>query len=155
MHGEFICEESTGVTSAVGGGNFMVLGKTTRHVLAACEKAIAEIQNVPDVITSFPGGIVGSGSKVGSKYKFIKASTNDAFCPTLKGQVKSELTSDIGSVLEIVIDGLTENAIKQAMRTGIRAACSFGPGKGIYRISAGNYGGNLGPYHFHLRKLLA
>lgn len=155
MHGEFVCEESTGVTNAIGGGNFMVLGKTTRHVLTACEKAIEEIQTVANVITAFPGGIVGSGSKVGSKYKFIKASTNDAFCPTLKGQVKSELSPEIGSVLEIVIDGLNEAAIKEAMRVGIRAACSFGPKKGIYRISAGNYGGNLGPYHFHLHELLS
>ena len=155
MHGEFICEESTGVTKAIGGGNFMILGKTTRQVLTASEKAIEEIQNVPNVITAFPGGIVGSGSKVGSKYKFIKASTNDAFCPTLKGQGRSELSPDIGSVLEIVIDGLNEAAIKQAMRVGIEASCSFGPKKGIYRISAGNYGGNLGPYHFHLHNLLS
>lgn len=155
MHGEFVCEESIGVTKAIGGGNFMVMGKTARHVLAACEKAIEEIQIVPNVITAFPGGIVGSGSKVGSKYKFIKASTNEAFCPTLKGQVKSELTPEIGSVLEIVIDGLDEAAIKQAMRVGIEAACSSGPGKGIYRISAGNYGGNLGAYHFHLHDLFA
>lgn len=155
MHGEFVCEETTGVTKAIGGGNFMVLAKTARHAITACEKAIAEIQNVPNVITAFPGGIVGSGSKVGSKYKFIKASTNEAFCPTLKGQVKSELTPEIGSVLEIVIDGLDEAAIKQAMRVGIKAACSYGPRKGIYRISAGNYGGNLGAYHFHLHDLFA
>lgn len=154
MHGEFICEETTGVTKAIGGGNFMVLAKTSRHALAACEKAIGEIQKVPNVITAFPGGIVGSGSKVGSKYKFIKASTNEAFCPTLKGQVKSELSPEIGSVLEIVIDGLDEGAIKEAMRVGIKAACSYGPRKGIYRISAGNYGGHLGKYHFHLHEIL-
>jgi len=155
MHGEFVCEETAGVTKAIGGGNFMVLGKTARQVLTACERAIEEIQKVPNVITAFPGGVVGSGSKVGSKYKFVKASTNDAFCPTLKGQVKSELSPEIGSVLEIVIDGLDEAAIKQAMRVGIKAACSLGPKKGIYRISAGNYGGNLGPYHFHLHDLLS
>lgn len=155
MHGEFICEETTGVTKAIGGGNFLVLGKTTRHVLAACEKAVTEIEKVPDVITAFPGGVVGSGSKVGSKYDFIPASTNEAFCPTLKGLVDSALTDEIGSVLEIVIDGLNEDAIKKAMRAGIKAACKFGPKNGIYRISAGNYGGNLGKYHFHLRKILA
>ncbi|MEJ2094148.1 MAG: formylmethanofuran--tetrahydromethanopterin N-formyltransferase, partial [Gammaproteobacteria bacterium] len=70
------------------------------------------------------------------------------------GQVKSELTEEIGSVLEIVIDGLTEKAINEAMRIGIKEICKFGPKKGIHRVSAGNYGGNLGPYHFHLRKLL-
>jgi formylmethanofuran--tetrahydromethanopterin N-formyltransferase len=154
MHGEFICEETTGVTKAIGGGNFLVLAKTARHGLAACEKAVDEIQKVPGVITAFPGGVVGSGSKVGSKYKFLTASTNEAYCPTLKGQVKSELSDEIGSVLEIVIDGLDEASINEAMRVGIQAACSFGPAKGICRISAGNYGGNLGPHLFHLRKLL-
>ncbi|MCG8378528.1 MAG: formylmethanofuran--tetrahydromethanopterin N-formyltransferase [Proteobacteria bacterium] len=154
MHGEFICEETTGVTKAIGGGNFLVLGKTTRHTLAACEKAVDEIQKLPGVITAFPGGVVGSGSKVGSKYNFLTASTNEAYCPTLKGQVKSELGDEIGSVLEIVIDGLDEESINEAMRVGIEAACSFGPAKGIYRISAGNYGGNLGPHLFYLRKIL-
>jgi formylmethanofuran--tetrahydromethanopterin N-formyltransferase len=154
MHGEFICEDTTGVTKAVGGGNFLVLAKTARHGLMACEKAVDEIQKVPGVITAFPGGVVGSGSKVGSKYDFLTASTNEAYCPTLKGQVKSELTDEIGSVLEIVIDGLDEESINEAMCVGIKAACSFGPAKGIHRISAGNYGGNLGPHLFHLRKLL-
>lgn len=154
MHGEFICEETTGITKAIGGGNFLVLAKSARQGLMACEKAVDEIQKIPGVITAFPGGVVGSGSKVGSKYDFLTASTNEAYCPTLKGQVKSELSDDIGSVLEIVIDGLDEESINEAMRVGIRAACSFGSAKGICSISAGNYGGNLGPHLFHLRKLL-
>ena len=154
MHGEFICEDTTGVTKAVGGGNFLVLAKTARHALSACEKAVEEIKKVPGVITAFPGGIVGSGSKVGSKYDFLPASTNEAYCPTLKGQVDSELSDEIGSVLEIVIDGLDEESINEAMRVGIKAVCSYGPKKGICRISAGNYGGDLGPHHFYLRKIL-
>jgi len=155
MHGEFICEESAGVTRAIGGGNFLVLGKTARQVLAASEKAVEAINAVPGVITAFPGGIVGSGSKVGSKYAFLGASTNEAYCPTLKGQVKSELPENIGSVLEIVIDGVDEESINEAMRVGVTTACSYGPNKGIYRISAGNYGGNLGPHLFYLRKILS
>ncbi len=155
MHGEFICEEVTGVVPAIGGGNFMVLAKTTRHALAACEKSVNAIRKVPKAVTAFPGGIVGSGSKMGSKYKFLTASTNEAFCPTIKGQVNSQLTEDIGSVLEIVIDGLDEEAIRAATRAGVLAACSLGRKNGIYRISAGNYGGKLGPYHFHLRDILA
>ncbi|MEE8320280.1 MAG: formylmethanofuran--tetrahydromethanopterin N-formyltransferase [Gammaproteobacteria bacterium] len=155
LHGEFVCEETTSVTSAIGGGNFLVLGKTSRYALAACEQAVDEIQKVSDVITAFPGGVVGSGSKVGSKYDFLTASTNEAYCPTLKGQVDSKLSDEIGSVMEIVIDGLSEEAIIEAMRIGIKAVCSFGPEKGIYRISAGNYGGDLGAYHFHLRDILA
>lgn len=154
MHGEFICEDTTGVTKAVGGGNFLVLAKTARHALSACEKAVEEIKKVPGVITAFPGGIVGSGSKVGSKYDFLPASTNEAYCPTLKGQVDSELSDEIGSVLEIVIDGLDEESINEAMRVGIKAACSYGPKKGICRISAGNYGGDLGPHHFYLREIM-
>lgn len=154
MHGEFICEETTGVKKAVGGGNFLVLAKTARQGLAACEKAVNEIKKIPGVITAFPGGVVGSGSKVGSKYKFLNASTNEAYCPTLKGQVESNLSAEIGSVLEIVIDGLDETLTAKAMRVGIEASCSFGKSKGICRISAGNYGGNLGPYLFHLREVL-
>jgi len=131
-----------------------VLAKTARHGLTACEKAVKAIRKVNGAVTTFPGGIVGSGSKIGSKYKFMPASTNEAFCPTLKGQVKSELTDEIGSVLEIVIDGLNEKAISEAMSAGIMAVCEYGPEKGIYRISAGNYGGQLGPYHFHLWDIL-
>ncbi|MGH7184706.1 MAG: formylmethanofuran--tetrahydromethanopterin N-formyltransferase [Gammaproteobacteria bacterium] len=154
MHGEFVCEEKTGVVDAIGGGNFLVLAKTSRHALTACEKAVEAIRRVPRVVTAFPGGVVGSGSKVGSKYKFIKASTNHAYCPTLKGRVGTALTPDIGSVLEIVIDGLDEPAIAESMRVGIEAVCRFGPKKGIYRVGAGNYGGKLGPYHFHLHQIL-
>lgn len=155
MHGEFLCEETTGVVPAIGGGNFLVMAKTSRHGLAACEKAIDAIRAVHGAVTTFPGGIVGSGSKVGSKYKFVPASTNEVFCPTLKGQVRTQLTENVGSVLEIVIDGLDEKAISEAICAGVRAVCEFGPERGIYRISAGNYGGKLGPFHFHLHKILA
>ena len=154
MHGEFVCEESTGITDGIGGGNFLVMAKTSRHALAACEKAVEEISRVEGVITAFPGGVVGSGSKVGSKYKSLPASTNEKFCPTLKGQVDTSLDPEVGSVLEIVIDGLNTDVINQAIRTGVRTVCSFGPKKGIYRVSAGNYGGNLGKYHFHLWDIL-
>jgi formylmethanofuran--tetrahydromethanopterin N-formyltransferase len=101
----------------------------------------------------FPGGIVRSGSKVGSKYK-ASASTNEAYCPTLRGAVKSALGREIGSVLEIVIDGLTSTAVAAAMRAGLAAIIKFGPKQGAVRIGAGNYGGKLGPHHFHLKDLL-
>ena len=102
------------------------------------------------MIMPFPGGIVRSGSKVGSQYKFLKASTNDAFCPSLRGIVKTELPEGVNSVLEIVMDGLDEASIEEATREGIRAACI----EGILRISAGNYGGNLGKFKFHLQKIM-
>jgi formylmethanofuran--tetrahydromethanopterin N-formyltransferase len=109
---------------------------------------------VPGVILPFPGGMVRSGSKVGSKYGGLVASTNDAFSPILRGEPNSVLDTDTGSVLELVIDGLTFEAVKEAMRRGLHAACSFGPESGIQRISAGNYGGNLGRHHFHLKDLV-
>ena len=120
----------------------------------AAECAAAAIAKVPDVIAPFPGGIVRSGSKVGSKYKGIPASTNDAFCPTLRGAVKTALDADTGSVLEIVVDGLTSEAVASGMRAGIAAIIKLGPKRGAIRISAGNYGGKLGPHHYHLRNLL-
>jgi formylmethanofuran--tetrahydromethanopterin N-formyltransferase len=154
MDGEFLTEETTGMVRAIGGGNFLVLGQSQPQVLAACEAAIEAMRAIPNVIMPFPGGVVRSGSKVGSKYPKMFASTNDAFCPTLKGVVKSELDMDIESVMEIVIDGLSFEDIAQSMKVGIEAVCSFGPEKGIKRISAGNYGGKLGPHLFKLHPIL-
>jgi formylmethanofuran--tetrahydromethanopterin N-formyltransferase len=155
MDGEFLTEETTCMARAVGGGNFLVLAESQPQALAACEAAIEAMKQVPNVIMPFPGGVVRSGSKVGSKYTSLKASTNDAFCPTLKGQTKTELTPSIESVMEIVIDGLTEADIKKSMRVGIQAVCDIGSAGGIRRISAGNYGGKLGPFLFHLQEIMA
>jgi len=155
MDGEFLTEEKTGVVSAVGGGNFLVLAESQGQALAACEAAIEEMKKIPNVIMPFPGGVVRSGSKVGSKYKALNASTNDAFCPTLKGQTKSDLSPEVESVMEIVIDGLTKEDIDEAMKVGIQAVCDLGVENGIRRISAGNYGGKLGPFHFHLQEIMA
>ena len=155
MDGEFVCEATTGLTKqAVGGGNLLILGRSTETTRAAAEAAAAAIAKVPDAIAPFPGGIVRSGSKVGSKYKGVQASTNDAYCPTLRGAVESALDPEVGSVLEIVIDGLTSEAVAAAMRAGIAAIVKLGPKRGATRISAGNYGGKLGPHHYHLRELV-
>jgi formylmethanofuran--tetrahydromethanopterin N-formyltransferase len=156
MDGEFVCEATTGLSKGgVGGGNLIIMGQTTAGTLAAAQAAVKAIGAVRDVIVPFPGGIARSGSKVGSKYKTLRASTNDAFCPTLRGAVDSALDPDVGSVLEIVIDGLTPDAVASAMRVGIAAVLKLGPSRGALRISAGNYGGKLGPYHFHLKDLLS
>ena len=156
MDGEFVVEEKTGLTKkAIGGGNLLVLGKSHAAVLAACERAVRAIGEVEGVITPFPGGIVRSGSKVGSKYKGQIASTNDAYCPTLKAAVKTELPLDVEAVMEIVIDGLTFEAIAKAMRAGVHAVAEGGTQQGITHITAGNYGGNLGPHHFHLKEIIA
>jgi formylmethanofuran--tetrahydromethanopterin N-formyltransferase len=156
MDGEFLCEATTGLTKkAVGGGNLLVLGKSHAAVLAASERAVRAIAEVPDVITPFPGGIVRSGSKVGSKYKGQIASTNDAYCPTLKSAVDTALPLDVEAVMEIVIDGLTKESIAKAMRAGIHAVAEGGAKAGVTHITAGNYGGNLGPHHFHLKEIVA
>jgi formylmethanofuran--tetrahydromethanopterin N-formyltransferase len=154
MDGEFLCEDETwAVDDAVGGGNLILLGRSREAALEAAEICAAAIRKVPDVILPFPGGIVRSGSKVGSKYKSMIASTNDAFAPTLRAQSESDLDDKTGSVLELVIDGLSAKAVAEAMKAGLLAAREAG--RGLIRITAGNYGGKLGPHHFHLRELAA
>jgi formylmethanofuran--tetrahydromethanopterin N-formyltransferase len=155
MDGEFVAEESTPVVKGVGGGNLLLLGTSTDAALAGAEAAVVAMRAVPSVIMPFPGGVVRSGSKVGSKYASLSASTNDAFCPSLTYQArKTELNDEIRCVMEIVIDGLTEQDVAAAMRAGIAAIVQRGAAAGVLRIAAGNYGGKLGPYHFHLRQLL-
>lgn len=153
MDGEFLCEDMVGQQKAVGGGNFLILGRTREPVLAAAERAIEAMRRLHGVIMPFPGGIVRSGSKIGSRYKGLSASSNLAYCPTVQGSVETALSPEISSVLEIVIDGLTDEVVGRAMAAGIRAACAGGSGE-ILRISAGNYGGKLGAFHFRLRELL-
>jgi formylmethanofuran--tetrahydromethanopterin N-formyltransferase len=150
MDGEFVCEDVFGTIKGVGGGNFLILAASQAEGLAAAETAVAAIRQIPGVILPFPGGVVRSGSKIGSRYKKLKASTNDAYCPTLRGLVKSALPDGVNAVYEIVIDGVDQNAVEEATRVGVRAACI----PGVLRITAGNYGGNLGPVHLYLHKLL-
>lgn len=150
MDGEFLCEDRFGTVKGVAGGNFLVIGRSQSASLHATEKAVAAIRGVAECIMPFPGGIVRSGSKIGSRYKALKASTNDAYCPTLRSVVESQLPEEAGAVYEIVIDGLNREAVARAMAVGIRAAC----GPDVLKISAGNYGGRLGPHHFHLHEVL-
>lgn len=156
MDGEFVIEEDTGLTTdAVGGGNMLILGRDRTGLLETAEAAVDAIAKVNDVITPFPGGIVRSGSKVGAKYAGMFASTNDAFCPTLRGTVKKTgLAPDTLAVLEIVIDGLTSKAVAEAMRAGLKAVTDTGAKRGVTRITAGNYGGKLGQHHYHLKDLI-
>jgi len=155
MDGEFVCDDSAGVVKAVGGGNILIIAASRAAALDAAERAVAAMRKLRDVILPFPGGIVRSGSKVGSKYKALVASTNDAYCPTLKGQTATALPAEAASVLEIVIDGLTPLAVQAAMRAGISAACNVGAAGGIITITAGNYGGKLGKFQFPLREIMA
>lgn len=151
MDGEFVVDERFGVQSAVGGGNLLILGTSLTPALSAARAAVKVMREVEGVILPFPDGVVRSGSKVGSKYKTLLASTNHQYCPTLRGIVDDGvLAADEGCVLEIVIDGLSEDAVADAMRRGMHAAAR----RGIRRIAAGNYGGNLGQFQIPLHRLL-
>jgi formylmethanofuran--tetrahydromethanopterin N-formyltransferase len=151
MEGEFLVQEKFGMVKGVGGGNFLILARSADSALAAAEAAASSMASLPGVILPFPGGIVRSGSKVGSRRsKTMIASTNDAFCPTLRAVTKTALPEGVNSVLEIVINGTDAAAITTAMKGGIDAACR----DGVVAISAGNYGGKLGPHHFHLRRIM-
>ena len=153
MEGEFLLSETFGVEKkAVAGGNFLILAEDGASALGAAEAAVDAISGTPDVILPFPGGVVRSGSKVGARaYRGMIASTNDAYCPTLRPLTRSALPDGVNSVLEIVLDGLNADAIARAMRAGIERACRAG----VRAISAGNYGGTLGPHQFHLRRIMA
>lgn len=150
MDGEFVVEETMGIAKGVGGGNFILQGTSLDAALAAARRAVEAIAAVPGTITPFPGGVVRSGSKVGSRYEALRASTNEAFSPALLGRVPTELAEGVACALEIVIDGVDRDAVARAMAVGIRAAA----GPDIPAISAGNYGGKLGKHHFHLHEVL-
>jgi formylmethanofuran--tetrahydromethanopterin N-formyltransferase len=153
MSGEYVGEVEFGIVKGVAGGNFFVMGENQMAALMGAQAAVDAIGSVCGVITSFPGGIVASGSKVGSnKYKFIPASTNEKYCPTLREKVAdSKVPKGVNAMFEIVIDGLDEKRISEAMAKGIRAAVRV---PGVTFISAGNFGGSLGPYKFELHKIL-
>jgi formylmethanofuran--tetrahydromethanopterin N-formyltransferase len=151
MDGEFVCQESFAVAPAVAGGNFLLLAVDQATALAAAESAVAAIREVRGVILPFPGGLVRAGSKVGSRYKTLRASTNDPYCPTVRAMTQTALPDGVNAVYEIVIDGLDFAAVETATRVGVRAACR----PGVVRITAGNYGGKLGKYHVRLHQALA
>jgi formylmethanofuran--tetrahydromethanopterin N-formyltransferase len=150
MEGEFVVEESFGVAEGVAGGNFLILARDPDAALDAAERAVQEMRAVPGVILPFPGGVVRSGSKVGSRAYDMQATTNEAYCPTLRAMVDSSLPEGVNSALEIVVNGLDEASVAESLRAGVPAAC----GPGVVAIDAGNYGGELGDHHFHLREVL-
>ncbi|MFC3693604.1 formylmethanofuran--tetrahydromethanopterin N-formyltransferase [Chenggangzhangella methanolivorans] len=154
MEGEFVCDHETGSVSGVGGGNILILATSRGEALQAAEAAAEAMSKVPGNILPFPGGIVRSGSKVGSKYAGMFASTNNAYCPTLRAQGQTALPPEVASVMEIVIDGVSEKAVSDCTRAGIEAVVALGRAKGVVAIDAGNYGGNLGPFHFKLREIM-
>jgi formylmethanofuran--tetrahydromethanopterin N-formyltransferase len=152
MQGDFIAEHNIGAQDGIAGGNFFILAENQMTALAAAESAVDAIAEIEGTITPFPGGIVGSGSKTGAnKYKFLKATTNEKFCPSLKSKVEgSNVPADVNGIYEIVINGLDQKVIAESMGAGIKAAVKI---PGVKKISAGNYGGTLGPYKFNLNEL--
>jgi formylmethanofuran--tetrahydromethanopterin N-formyltransferase len=152
MSGDFLVEAELGIKAGVAGGNFFILAENQPAGLLAADAAVDAIEAVSGAITPFPGGIVASGSKVGStKYKFLGASTNEKMCVTLKDEVEGcEIPENVNGVYEIVIDGVDEEAVKAAMKAGIEAAVKI---SGVIQISAGNFGGNLGKYQIKLHEL--
>jgi formylmethanofuran--tetrahydromethanopterin N-formyltransferase len=153
MEGEYIGEEEFGIVKGVAGGNFFVMAENQMAALIGAQAAVDAIAKVPGTITSFPGGVVASGSKVGSlKYKFMPASTNEKYCPTLREKVPdSKVPAGIKGVYEIVIDGIDEKSVAAAMAAGVKAAALV---PGVKFITAGNFGGTLGPYKIELHKIL-
>ncbi len=152
MEGDFIVEEEYGAVKGVAGGNFFVMGENQMAALMGAKAAVDAIDDVPGTITPFPGGIVASGSKVGSKYKFMHASTNEAYCPTLREKVPdSKVPENVKALYEIVIDGVDEASVRNAMAVGLKAAAMI---PGVVFISAGNYDGTLGPVRIQLKDLL-
>jgi formylmethanofuran--tetrahydromethanopterin N-formyltransferase len=151
MSGTFVVSNDFGRSKGVAGGNIIYCTKDVKSGMESGKAAVAAIEKVEGAYTPFPGGLVGSGSKPGSKYKALFASTNEKFCPTLRALVPdtyvpkgSEFTQ------EIVINGLTEEAVAKATRVAIEVVCKF---DGVTKMSAGNYGGNLGKYKIHLHEL--
>lgn len=153
MQGDFIAEHNIGAQDGIAGGNFFILAENQMAALAAAESAVDAIGELEGTITPFPGGIVGSGSKTGAnKYKFLKATTNEKFCPSIKDKIEGSIVpADVNGIYEIVINGLDQKAISESMTAGIKAAVKI---PGVKKISAGNYGGSLGPYKFHLKDLI-
>ncbi|UCH57052.1 MAG: formylmethanofuran--tetrahydromethanopterin N-formyltransferase [Candidatus Bathyarchaeota archaeon] len=152
MEGEFLAEAKFGAIRAVAGGNFLVMGATEDATLEASERAIEAIHTVPGVATPFPGGLCRSGSKVGSRYTFLKASTNTPFCPAIKRTFPdSQVPDGVNCVIEVVLNGLDEESVKRAMAEGIRAAIEV---PGVLRITAVNFGGKLGKFQIGLKDAL-
>jgi formylmethanofuran--tetrahydromethanopterin N-formyltransferase len=153
MDGEFVVQSTFKVGKGIAGGNFLILAESQDAGLKAAEAAVEAIKDVENVIAPFPGGIARSGSKVGSQYSFLNASTNDPLCPTLRGKSEnSQLGEKDNCVYELIYDGATVDAIKEAMKLGIHAAVKV---PGINRISAGNYGGKLGKFQYRLHDVLS
>ena len=152
MDGEFVVQSIFKVGKGIAGGNCFVFSNPVDQGLTSAEAAVNAMEGIENVITPFPGGVARSGSKVGSNYSFLNASTNDPLCPTLRTKIDSSLLKENENcVYEVILDGATEEAMIKAMKVGIEAAVKV---DGVKRISAGNYGGKLGKFQYRLYDIL-
>jgi formylmethanofuran--tetrahydromethanopterin N-formyltransferase len=149
LGGEFVLDRQFGYAEGLMGGNLWFFGESEEAALDAAEAGVTAIRKCPGVIMPFPGGIAGSGSKAGSKYKFMIASTYEKYCPMLADNpdADSQLPPGVRSVMEIIINGHDLDAIIRATQAAIAAAVDT---PGLLRISAGNYGGRLGKSFIYL-----
>jgi formylmethanofuran--tetrahydromethanopterin N-formyltransferase len=149
LGGEFIIDRRFGYRDGLMGGNLWFLGDSVDSALLAAERAAAAVADTPGVIMPFPGGLAGSGSKAGSRYKFSIASTYAEFCPTLREKLgdTSRVPAGVASVMEVIINGRDLATIATATHRAIEAAA---PTEGLVKISAGNYGGRLGKSFIYL-----
>jgi len=149
LGGEFAIDRRFGFSDGLMGGNIWYFGEDVDSALLAAERGVAAVKQVPGVIMPFPGGIAGSGSKAGSKYSFMIASTFHNFCPTLRERLgdQSRLPEGVNSVMEIIMNGRDLPTIIKATQSAIEASRDT---PGLLRISAGNYGGRLGKSFIYL-----
>ncbi|HIE23225.1 MAG TPA: formylmethanofuran--tetrahydromethanopterin N-formyltransferase [Candidatus Korarchaeota archaeon] len=149
MEGIFVLEDTIGFKKGVAGGNLIILAENLDSGLKAAKAAVDAMRKVGNVVLPFPGGIVRSGSKVGSmKYPKLGATTNHLFCPAIRDKVPDTLVPpDVKCVYEIVINGLDVKSVERAMGAGILSASKV---EGVKKITAANYGGKLGPYKMNL-----
>jgi formylmethanofuran--tetrahydromethanopterin N-formyltransferase len=149
LAGEFAIERRFGWSEGLMGGNLWFFGATAEAALDAATAAAAAASTVPGVILPFPGGVAASGSKAGSRYKFMVASTYAEYCPTLRGKegVSSRLPEGVASVQEIIINGADLATIVTGTQAAIAAARNV---PDLRTISAGNYGGRLGKSFIYL-----
>jgi formylmethanofuran--tetrahydromethanopterin N-formyltransferase len=150
MASDFRIERFLGYGRGVMGGNFWYMCETKEAVMEAGMKALEAIGQVDGVITPFD--ICSAGSKPETKFPWIGPTTNHPYCPSLKGKLgrESKVPEGVNYIPEIVINGVSLDAVKKAMKAGIEAT---GEVDGVVRISAGNYGGKLGEYKIYLREL--
>lgn len=149
LGGEFVLDRRLGFAEGLMGGNLWYFGQDVDAALEAAERGVRAVQQCPGVIMPFPGGIAGSGSKAGSRYRFTIASTYEKYCPLLRDdpQADSQLPEGVQSVMEIILNGRDLESIRQATQAAIAASVDT---PGLLRISAGNYGGRLGKSFIYL-----